>query len=166
MYWNNASPIEVSKNLQSNDDIDDPNSKYGRKRSSSESDAQVQDVDDDSNNHSSEEHTTSNSPTQPGQRRRRRSSTYALLQMNLSFRSKYCHCQSGFWVRAVNVKCMINYMVPMSFQTLLNEFTSIAAKIVAVYFKRVQTMRHEFIEGEYIRCYDNGMMHVVDTSRA
>uniref|UniRef100_A0A095ASM5 Protein CASP n=1 Tax=Schistosoma haematobium TaxID=6185 RepID=A0A095ASM5_SCHHA len=22
--------------------------------------------------------------------------------MNLSFRSKYCHCQSGFWVRAVN----------------------------------------------------------------
>ncbi|VDP18916.1 unnamed protein product [Schistosoma margrebowiei] len=75
---------------------------YGRKRSSSESDACVQDVDDDSNNHSSEEHTTSNSPTQPRQRRRRRSSTYALLQMNLSFRSKYCHCQSGFWVRAVN----------------------------------------------------------------
>ncbi|CAH8574634.1 unnamed protein product [Schistosoma curassoni] len=64
---------------------------YGRKRSSSESDACVQDVDDDSNNHSSEEHTTSNSPTQPKQRRRRRSST-----------SKYCHCQSGFWVRAVN----------------------------------------------------------------
>ncbi|VDP53824.1 unnamed protein product [Schistosoma margrebowiei] len=75
---------------------------YGRKRSSSESDACVQDVDDDSNNHSSEEHTTSNSPTQPRQRRRRRSSTYVLLQMNLSFRSKYCHCQSGFWVRAVN----------------------------------------------------------------
>ncbi|CAH8531350.1 unnamed protein product [Schistosoma intercalatum] len=63
---------------------------YGRKRSSLESDACVQDVDDDSNNHSSEEHTTSNSPTQPRQRRRRRSSTYALLQMNLSFRSKYC----------------------------------------------------------------------------
>ncbi|VDO52706.1 unnamed protein product [Schistosoma margrebowiei] len=75
---------------------------YGRKRSSSESDACVQDVDDNSNNHSSEEHTTSNSPTQPRQRRRRRSSTYALLQMNLSFRSKYCHCQPGFWVRAVN----------------------------------------------------------------
>ncbi|CAH8531369.1 unnamed protein product [Schistosoma intercalatum] len=52
---------------------------YGRKRSSLESDACVQDVDDDSNNHSSEEHTTSNSPTQPRQRRRRRSST-----------SKYC----------------------------------------------------------------------------
>ncbi|CAH8666105.1 unnamed protein product [Schistosoma guineensis] len=64
---------------------------YGRKRSSSESDACVQDVDDDSNNHSSEEHTTSNSPTQPRQRRRRRSST-----------SKYCHCKSGFWVRALN----------------------------------------------------------------
>ncbi|VDP02376.1 unnamed protein product, partial [Schistosoma margrebowiei] len=73
---------------------------YGRKRSSS--DARVQDVDDNSNNHSSEDHTTSNSPTQPRQRRRRRPSTYALLQMNLSFRSKYCHCQSGFWVRAVN----------------------------------------------------------------
>ncbi|CAH8670922.1 unnamed protein product [Schistosoma margrebowiei] len=62
---------------------------YGRKRSSSESDARVQDVDDNSNNHSSEEHTNSNSPTQPRQRRRRRPST-----------SKYC--QSGFWVRAVN----------------------------------------------------------------
>ncbi|CAH8557874.1 unnamed protein product [Schistosoma bovis] len=22
--------------------------------------------------------------------------------MNLSFRSKYCHCKSGFWVRALN----------------------------------------------------------------
>ncbi|CAH8538593.1 unnamed protein product [Schistosoma guineensis] len=75
---------------------------YGRKRSSSESDACVQDVDDDGNNHSSEEHTTSNSPTQPRQRRRRRSSTYALLQVNLSFKSKYCHCKSGFWVRALN----------------------------------------------------------------
>ncbi|KAH9580501.1 hypothetical protein MS3_00009133 [Schistosoma haematobium] len=51
---------------------------YGRKRSSSESDACVQDV-NNSNNHSSEELTTSNSPTQPRQRRRRRSST-----------SKYC----------------------------------------------------------------------------
>ncbi|VDP51943.1 unnamed protein product [Schistosoma curassoni] len=90
---------------------DDPTSKhffvryvciYGRKHSSSESDACVQDVDDDSNHHSPEECTTSNSPTQPRQRRRRRSSTYALFQMNLSFRSKYCHCQSGFWVRAVN----------------------------------------------------------------
>ncbi|CAI2724239.1 unnamed protein product [Schistosoma spindalis] len=79
---------------------DDPNLKYlfvryvctyGRKRSSSESDACVQDVGDDSDHHSSEEHTTSNSPPQPRQRRRRRSST-----------SKYCHCQSGFWVRAVN----------------------------------------------------------------
>ncbi|CAH8473045.1 unnamed protein product, partial [Schistosoma intercalatum] len=48
---------------------------YGRKRSSSESDARVQDVDDDSNNHSSKEHTTSNSPTQPWQRRQLRSST-------------------------------------------------------------------------------------------
>ncbi|CAH8623179.1 unnamed protein product [Schistosoma haematobium] len=63
---------------------------YGRKRSSSESDACVQDVDDDSNNHSSEERTTSNSPTQPRQRRRHRSSTYALLQMNLFFGLKYC----------------------------------------------------------------------------
>ncbi|VDO88109.1 unnamed protein product [Schistosoma margrebowiei] len=185
---------------------------YGRKRSSSESDACVQDVDDDSNNHSSEEHTTSNSPTQPRQRRRRRSSTYALLQMNLSFRSKYCHCQSGFWVRAVNgelnltsIKTVYNhpctegyisvdpskrqltsserlylrtfllsntptsslrYLVPMSFRTLVNEFTSFAAKIVAVNYKRVRTMRHEFIEREYIRCYDYGMMYVVDTSRA
>ncbi|KAH9578551.1 hypothetical protein MS3_00001344 [Schistosoma haematobium] len=81
------------------EDSDDPTLKYffvsyvctyGRKRSSSESDACVQDVDDDSNNHSSEEHTTSNSPTQPRKRGRRRSSTYALLQMSLSFRSKYC----------------------------------------------------------------------------
>ncbi|CAH8640873.1 unnamed protein product [Schistosoma margrebowiei] len=54
----------------------------------------------------------------------------------------------------------------MSFRTLLNEFTSFAAKIVAVNYKRVRTMRHEFIEGEYIRCYDKGMMYVVDTSRA
>ncbi|KAH9585856.1 hypothetical protein MS3_00006975 [Schistosoma haematobium] len=77
-------------------------STYGRKRCSSESDACVQDVDDDSNNHYSEDHTTSNSPTQPRQRRRRQPSTYALLQMNLSFSSKYCPCQSGFWVRAVN----------------------------------------------------------------
>ncbi|VDO69489.1 unnamed protein product [Schistosoma margrebowiei] len=75
---------------------------YERKRSSSGSDARFQDVDDDNNHHSSEEHTTPNSPTQPKQRRRRRSSTYALLQMNQSFRSKYCHCQSGFWVRAIN----------------------------------------------------------------
>ncbi|VDO69072.1 unnamed protein product [Schistosoma curassoni] len=56
--------------------------------------------------------------------------------------------------------------VPMSFRTLLNEFTSFAAKIVAINYKRVRTMRHEFIEGEYIRCYDKGMMYVVDTSRA
>ncbi|KAH9582964.1 hypothetical protein MS3_00000419 [Schistosoma haematobium] len=27
-------------------------------------------------------------------------------------------------------------------------------------------MRHGFIEGEYIRCYDKGMMYVIDTSRA
>ncbi|VDP23283.1 unnamed protein product [Schistosoma margrebowiei] len=27
-------------------------------------------------------------------------------------------------------------------------------------------MRHEFIEREYIRCYDKGMMYVVDTLRA
>ncbi|VDP46038.1 unnamed protein product [Schistosoma margrebowiei] len=42
---------------------------YGRKRSSSESDACIQDVDDDSNHHSSEERTASQSPTQPRQRR-------------------------------------------------------------------------------------------------
>ncbi|KAH9583009.1 hypothetical protein MS3_00000428 [Schistosoma haematobium] len=56
--------------------------------------------------------------------------------------------------------------VPMSFRTLLHEFTSFAAKIVAINHKRVRTMRHEFIEGEYIRCYDKGMMYVVDTSCA
>ncbi|VDP83326.1 unnamed protein product [Schistosoma mattheei] len=54
----------------------------------------------------------------------------------------------------------------MSFRTLLNEFTSFAAKIVAVNYKRVRTMRHDIIEGEYIRCYDKGMMYVVNTSRA
>ncbi|VDP41379.1 unnamed protein product [Schistosoma curassoni] len=53
----------------------------------------------------------------------------------------------------------------MSFRTLSNEFTSCAAKIVAVNYKRVRTMKHEFIEGEYIRGYDKGMMYVVDTSR-
>ncbi|VDP53661.1 unnamed protein product [Schistosoma margrebowiei] len=54
----------------------------------------------------------------------------------------------------------------MSFRTLLNEFTSFAAKIVAVNYKRVRTMKHEFIEGEYIRFYDKGMMYVVDALRA
>ncbi|VDP74982.1 unnamed protein product [Schistosoma mattheei] len=54
----------------------------------------------------------------------------------------------------------------MSFRTLLNEFTSFAAKIVAVNYKRARTTRHEFIEREHIRCYDKGMMYVVDTSRA
>ncbi|CAH8670914.1 unnamed protein product, partial [Schistosoma margrebowiei] len=54
----------------------------------------------------------------------------------------------------------------MSFRTLLNEFTSFAAKIVAVNYKRVRTMKHAFIEGEYIRCYDKGMMYVVDALRA
>ncbi|VDP51588.1 unnamed protein product [Schistosoma curassoni] len=54
----------------------------------------------------------------------------------------------------------------MSFRTLLNEFTSFAAKIVAVNYKRVRTMRHGFIEGEYTWFYDKGMMYVVDTSRA
>ncbi|VDP48605.1 unnamed protein product [Schistosoma mattheei] len=44
------------------------------------------------------------------------------------------------------------------------QFTSFAAKIVAVNCKRVRTMKHEFI-GEYIRCYGKGMMYVVDTSR-
>ncbi|VDP65634.1 unnamed protein product [Schistosoma curassoni] len=56
--------------------------------------------------------------------------------------------------------------VPMSFRNLLNEFTSFAAKIVAVNYRRVQTMRHEFIEGEYIRCYGKDMMYVVYTLRA
>ncbi|VDO85131.1 unnamed protein product [Schistosoma mattheei] len=54
----------------------------------------------------------------------------------------------------------------MSFRTLLNEFTYFAAKIVAVNYRRARTMRHKFIEGEYIRCYDKGMMYVVDSSRA
>ncbi|VDP36185.1 unnamed protein product [Schistosoma margrebowiei] len=59
-----------------------------------------------------------------------------------------------------------NATVPMSFRTLLNEFTSFAAKIVAANYKRVRTMKRGFIEGEYIRCYDKGMMYVADTSRA
>ncbi|VDP86740.1 unnamed protein product [Schistosoma mattheei] len=54
----------------------------------------------------------------------------------------------------------------MSFRTLLNEFTSFAAKIVAVNYKRVRTMRHGFLEGEYAWFYDKGMVDVVDTSRA
>ncbi|KAH9595403.1 hypothetical protein MS3_00001463 [Schistosoma haematobium] len=88
---------------------------YGRKRSSSESDACVQNV-YDSDHHSSEEHTISNSPTQTRQRRRHWSSKYTLIQMDLSFRSKYCHCESGFWVRAVkgelkvtSIKTVHNY---------------------------------------------------------
>ncbi|VDP71128.1 unnamed protein product [Schistosoma curassoni] len=64
-----------------------------------------------------------------------------------------------------DLQCFPILQVPMSFRTLLNEFTSFAAKIVAVNYKRVRTMRHEFIEGEYIRCC-KGMMYVVDTSRA
>ncbi|VDO90223.1 unnamed protein product [Schistosoma margrebowiei] len=50
----------------------------------------------------------------------------------------------------------------MSFRTLLNELTYFAA----VNHKRVRTMRHEFIEREYIRCYHKGMMYVVDALRA
>ncbi|VDP89278.1 unnamed protein product [Schistosoma mattheei] len=48
----------------------------------------------------------------------------------------------------------------------MSEFTSFAGKIVSANYKRVRTMRHGFIEGEYIRCYDKGMMYVIDTSRA
>ncbi|VDP02788.1 unnamed protein product [Schistosoma curassoni] len=58
------------------------------------------------------------------------------------------------------------FQVPMSFRIILNEFTAFAAKIVAVNYKRVRKMRHELIAGEYIRCYDKGMMYFVDTSHA
>ncbi|CAH8642616.1 unnamed protein product [Schistosoma margrebowiei] len=178
---------------------DDPTSKYffvryvctyGRKRSSSESDACVQDVDDDSNNHHiftrKYEHLRTHFPRAYNYikdywiaRRSMWARCYRRHVLSLGnhtnnrVESAHKHLKEclrrgdslllTFWkiwiktditirLRSYDaVKDLLSFpilQVPMSFRTLLNEFTSFAAKIVAVNYKRVRTMRHEFIEGE------------------
>ncbi|VDO81698.1 unnamed protein product [Schistosoma margrebowiei] len=149
---------------------------YGRKCSSS--DARVQDVDDDSNNHSSEEHTTSNSTTQPRQRRRRRPSTYALLQMNFTFRSKYCYCQSGFWVRAVNGELKVTSVKTMRNRPCTKRYISVdpskrqLTSSERLYLRTfllsntpTRSLRY-LVSSKFNKQLTKGMMYVVDTSRA
>lgn len=49
---------------------------------------------------------------------------------------------------------------------LLNEFTALSTKTVALNFKSVRRVRQEVITEEHIRFYVKGIIYVIDSSRA